>query len=114
MTSTDSAKIVLIAGASRGIGAATARLAAANGYDVAVNYVRDAAAAAAVVADIEKAGRRAVAVQADTGQEGDVERLFATVDAKLGRLTHLVYNTGITGPVSRIEHLAGDVAREIL
>jgi NAD(P)-dependent dehydrogenase (short-subunit alcohol dehydrogenase family) len=114
MTSGNAAKIVLITGASRGIGAATARLAAANGYDVAVNYVRDQTAAAAVVADIEQAGRRAVAIQADTGQEGDVARLFAAVDAKLGRLTHLVYNTGITGPVSRVEHLAGDVAREIL
>src|SRR5258708_2389502 len=111
---TPAAKIVLITGASRGIGAATARLAAANGYDVAVNYVRDKTAATAVVADIEKAGRRAVAIPADCGREGDVERLFAAVDAKLGRLTPLVCNTGITGPVSRIEPLAGDAARDIL
>src|SRR5262245_44823114 len=84
------ARIVLITGASRGIGAATARLAAAAGYDVAVNYLRDKAAAEAVVADVERAGRRAVAVQADVALEGDVERLFATIDARLGRLTHLV------------------------
>ena len=114
MTSATSSKIVLITGASRGIGAATARLAAAAGYDVAVNYLRDKAAAEAVVADIESAGRRAVAVQADVAKEGDVERMFATVDASLGRLTHLVCNTGITGPLSRIEALPADAAREVL
>jgi NAD(P)-dependent dehydrogenase (short-subunit alcohol dehydrogenase family) len=108
------AKIVLVTGASRGIGAATARLAAASGFDVAVNYVRDPSAAAAVVADIEKAGRRAVAIQADMARDNDIERLFATVDAKLGRLTHLVCNTGITGPMSRIEGLASEAAREVL
>ena len=107
-------KIVLVTGASRGIGAATARLAAADGYGVAVNYVRDESAAAAVVVDIEKAGGRAVAIQADVSQEQDVERLFATIDRTLGRLTHLVFNSGVTGPVSRIDALAADAAREIL
>ena len=107
-------KIVLITGSSRGIGAATARLAAAQGYDVAVNYTRDKDRAAAVVADIEKAGRRAVAIQADVSREHDVERLFSSIDRELGRLTHLVCNTGITGPLSRIEALAADAAREIL
>src|SRR5258708_30754962 len=106
------AKIVLVAGASRGIGAATVRLAAAAGYDVAVNYLRDKAAADAVVADVEKAGRRAVAVQADVALEGDVERLFATVDAKLGRLTHLVCNTRVTGPLSRIDALPAQASPE--
>jgi NAD(P)-dependent dehydrogenase (short-subunit alcohol dehydrogenase family) len=107
-------KIVLVTGASRGIGAATARLAAAQGYDVAVNYARDKESAAAVVADVEKAGRRAAAIQADVSREEDVARLFETIDAKLGRLTDLVYNAGITGPVSRIENLSTDAAREIL
>jgi NAD(P)-dependent dehydrogenase (short-subunit alcohol dehydrogenase family) len=107
-------KIVLVTGSSRGIGAATARLAAAQGYDVAVNYTRDKDGAAAVVADIEKAGRRAVAIGADVSREDDVARMFATIDDKLGRLTDLVYNAGITGPVSRIESLATDAAREIL
>jgi len=111
---TSATKIVLITGASRGIGAATARLAAAAGYDVAVNYLRDKAAADAVVAHVESAGRRAVAVQADVALEADVERLFATVDARLGRLTHLVCNTGITGPLSRIDALPAKAAREVL
>jgi NAD(P)-dependent dehydrogenase (short-subunit alcohol dehydrogenase family) len=111
---TDAAPILLITGASRGIGAATARLAAKRGFDVAVNYLKDRASADAVVADVTAAGRRAVAVQADMGQEADIARMFATVDDKLGRITHLVYNTGITGPASRIEALSSTDAREIL
>jgi NAD(P)-dependent dehydrogenase (short-subunit alcohol dehydrogenase family) len=111
---TTAAKIVLITGASRGIGAATARLAAAQGFDVAVNYVRDKAAAAAVVADVEAAGRRAVALAADMGEERDIARMFAAADAELGRLTHLVCNTGITGPIARVEELSSKAAREVL
>jgi NAD(P)-dependent dehydrogenase (short-subunit alcohol dehydrogenase family) len=105
---------MLVTGASRGIGAATARLAAAEGCDVAVNYRRDKAAADAVAADVERAGRRAVAVAADVAVEDDVERLFATVDARLGRLTHLVCNAGITGPLSRVDALPAKAAREVL
>ena len=108
------APIVLITGAGRGIGAATARLAAKRGYDVAVNYLKDRASADAVVADIKAAGRRAIAVQADMALEADIARMFATVDKELGRITHLVYNTGITGPMSRIEGLAAKDAQEIL
>src|SRR5262249_39255641 len=109
-----SAPILLITGAGRGIGAATARLAARRGFDVAVNYLKDKTSADTVVADVVAAGRRAVAVQADMGQEADIARMFATVDKELGRLTHLVYNTGITGPSSRIEGLAAKDAQEIV
>jgi NAD(P)-dependent dehydrogenase (short-subunit alcohol dehydrogenase family) len=108
------APIVLITGAGRGIGAATARLAAERGFDVAVNYLQDHKSADAVVADVEAAGRHAIAVQADMGKAADIDRMFATVDKELGRLTHLVYNTGITGPMSRIETLATKDALEIL
>ncbi len=109
-----SSPVLLITGASRGIGAAVARLAATRGYDVAVNYLQDRKSADAVVADIQATGRRAVAVQADMGREDDIARMFAAVDQNLGRLTHLVYNTGIIGPASRIEALATKDAREIL
>ena len=111
---TSAPKILLVTGASRGIGAATARLAAAQGFDVAVNYAHDKAAADAVAADVEAAGRKAVAVQADVATEDDVERMFAAVDKSLGRLTHLVCNSGITGPLSRLEALPAKTAREVI
>ena len=101
-------KVLLITGAGRGIGAATARLAAARGYDVAVNYLRDEKAAGDVVGAVKAAGQRAVAIQGDMGVEQDVTRTFATIDQELGRLTHLVYNAGSTGGNSRLE--AADTA----
>ena len=101
-------KILLITGAGRGIGAATARLAAARGYDVAVNYLRDEKAANDVVSAVKAAGQRAVAIQGDVAIEANVARTFATIDKELGRLTHLVYNAGSTGGNSRLE--AADTA----
>jgi NAD(P)-dependent dehydrogenase (short-subunit alcohol dehydrogenase family) len=107
-------KVLLVTGASRGIGAATAMLAAARGYDVAVNYLRDAKAADAVVAAAKAAGRRAVAIQGDMAREADIERMFATVDKELGRLTHLVYNAGTTGGNSRVEAVDAKTIRDTL
>lgn len=95
--------ILLITGASGGIGAATARLAAARGWDVAVHYHGNAAAAEAVAADVRAAGRRALTVQADLAEAATIPALFAAVDAGLGPLSGLVNNAGITGPMGRVE-----------
>ena len=88
-------KVMIVTGAARGIGAAVARLAGAKGYDVAINYTRSKEKAEQVVKDIEKSGRRAVAVQADIGVEDDVVRMFEVVDKALGPLFALVNNAGI-------------------
>lgn len=89
-------KILLITGGSRGIGAATAQLAARQGYDVAINYVGNERAANVVVADIEKSNARGIAIQGDMANEADIRKMFEAVD-KFGKLTHLVNNAGITG-----------------
>ena len=102
-------KVLIVTGASRGIGAATARLAAARGYDVCVNYVRNRAAADALVEDIVALGRRAIAVGADVASEADVVRLFETVDRSLGRVAALVNNAAILERQSRVEQM--DAAR---
>jgi len=101
--------ILVVTGGGRGIGAATARLAAARGFDVCVNYKMNRSAADSVAADIRGLGRRAIAVQADVAVEGDVVRLFAEVDAQLGRLTALVNNAGVLERQSRVEQ--ADAAR---
>jgi len=93
--------VMIITGGSRGIGAATARLAAREGYDVCVNYVRDAVSADAVVTAVKTTGRRALAVQGDVAREADVERLFHTVDEHLGRVTVLVNNAATIGETRR-------------
>jgi NAD(P)-dependent dehydrogenase (short-subunit alcohol dehydrogenase family) len=102
-------RIVVITGGSRGIGAATARLAAERGYHVCVNYRANRAAAETVVADIERAGGRAIAVAADVSIEADVVRLFEAVDAQLGLVTALVNNAGILERQTRVEAI--DAAR---
>jgi NAD(P)-dependent dehydrogenase (short-subunit alcohol dehydrogenase family) len=106
--------VLLVTGGSRGIGAAIARRAGARGFAVAVNFKRDADAAAAVVAAVEAAGGKAIALQGDMAVEADVERVFAGVDRSLGRLTHLVYSSGTTGKMSRVEDVATQTLREVM
>ena len=92
---------MIVTGASRGIGAATARLAAQGGWDVCINYLRDLAAAQSVAADVRAAGRRALIVQADMADEAAIQRMFRAVDADLGPLAALVNNAAVTGAGKR-------------
>jgi len=107
------APILIVAGGSRGIGAAAAKLAGERGFDVAVNYLRDDKAAEGVVAAIKQSGRRAIAVKGDMGREEDIDRLFATVERDLGAPTHLVYSCGITCSPSHLEAVATKTLREV-
>ncbi|WP_186092069.1 SDR family oxidoreductase [Burkholderia gladioli] len=97
--------LILITGGSRGVGAATARLAAAQGYDVAISFVSDEAAARSVAADVEAAGRRALAVRADSADPVQVAGLFEAIDQAFGRLDVLVNNAAIIARQSRLEDL---------
>lgn len=90
-----SAPVIVITGGSRGIGAATALMAAARGFRVAISYRENASAAGRVLDAIDAAGGEGIAVQADVAGEADVVRLFETVDAQLGRLDALVNNAGV-------------------
>jgi NAD(P)-dependent dehydrogenase (short-subunit alcohol dehydrogenase family) len=98
--------VVLITGASRGIGAATALLAARAGYAVAVNYAANSLAADEVVRQIRQAGGNAMTVQADVADESQVLKMFEQVDAKLGRLTALVNNAGVVDQTSRVDAMS--------
>ena len=102
-------KVILVTGGSRGIGAAVARLAAAQAYAVCISYLSNQAAAEAVVAAITEKGGLALAVQADVALEQDVVRLFECVDRSLGPVTALVNNAGILAPQARVEDM--DAAR---
>ena len=99
-------KVLLITGGSRGIGAATALLAAGQGYLVAVNYAANSLAADEVVRQIRAAGGTAITVQADVAVEADVLAMFKKVDAKLGRLTALVNNAGVVDMASRVDAMS--------
>ncbi|TAG28132.1 MAG: SDR family oxidoreductase [Burkholderiales bacterium] len=99
-------KTLLITGASRGIGAATAILAASQGWQVAVNYASNSLAADGVVREIRAAGGVAIAVQADVSVEADVLKMFDTVDAKLGRLEGLVNNAGVVDIAQRVDEMS--------
>lgn len=106
--------VLIVTGSSRGIGAATARLAAARGWDVAVNFRADAASAAAVVDGITRDGGRAVAIRADVSEEPDILRLFDETERQLGRVRGLVNNAGILERQCRVEDLTGDRLQRIL
>ena len=99
-------KVLLVTGGSRGIGAATALLAARRGFAVAVNYASNAAAADDVVRTIRAEGGRAIAVQADVGDEAQVVAMFAEVDSALGRLTALVNNAGVVDQRARVDEMS--------
>jgi NAD(P)-dependent dehydrogenase (short-subunit alcohol dehydrogenase family) len=98
-------QVVLVTGASRGIGAATAKLCAAKGWAVAVNYTARADAAQDVVSQIEAQGGKAIAVRGDVAKEADVLAMFEAVDRRLGKLTALVNNAGVVDRSQRVEEM---------
>ena len=104
---------IIITGASRGIGAATARLLGAQGYAVAVNFSKNGDAASAVVRDIAGAGGKAVAIRADVSQEAEIMKLFETSDRELGALDGLVNNAAITGGFARVENVSNKALAEV-
>jgi len=106
--------VLLIAGGGRGIGAATARLAAARGYDVAINYVQNAKAAADVADAVQKSGGSAVTLQGDMAKEADIVRVFDATTRALGPVTHFVHSACIGGKNSRLDVASADTIREVL
>jgi NAD(P)-dependent dehydrogenase (short-subunit alcohol dehydrogenase family) len=106
--------VVVVTGAGRGIGAATARLAGARGFPVAVNYIRDERAAHDVVDAIRRAGSRARAIQGDVADEAAVRRLFDEASRELGPVTALVNNAGVTGPPGPLADLAAHDLNRLL
>lgn len=107
-------RVLVVTGASRGIGATTALLGAARGYAVCVNYRQSSEEAAAVVEQIRGAGGRAVAVQADVSHEDDVVRLFREVDDVLGPVAALVNNAGILERQARVEEMTADRVNRVI
>jgi NAD(P)-dependent dehydrogenase (short-subunit alcohol dehydrogenase family) len=105
---------MVVTGGGRGIGAATARLAAGRGYAVCVNYLGNAEAAEAVVQDIEAAGGGALAVRADVASEVEVERLFETVDRELGPVAALVNNAALAGHIDRLDAASSATVRQVI
>src|SRR5215471_15943373 len=103
--SSGGARLVIVTGGSRGIGAAVARLAGVRGYAVAVNYLQNKGAALSVVNEIESLGGSAVLIQGDVAQEADIVRLFEEAEEAFGAVYGLVNNAGITGGFFRIEEI---------
>lgn len=107
-------KVILITGGSRGIGAATAKLAATRGYAVAVNFRTNRVAAQQVVDEIESKGGTAIALPADVAVESEIVRLFESVDERLGTISALVNNAGILETQMRVEQMGGERLNRIL
>lgn len=105
--------LILITGGGRGVGAATARLAAAQGYDVATSFVSNEAAALTVAAEVEAVGRRALPMRADSADPELVARLFAATDRTFGRIDVLMDNAAVLAPQSRLEDLEFERMRRI-
>jgi NAD(P)-dependent dehydrogenase (short-subunit alcohol dehydrogenase family) len=105
---------VVITGASRGIGAAIARLLGASGYSVAVNYANDVNAAREVLTNLTSAGSRAVAIQGDISREADVLRLFEIAERELGPIRALVNNAAITGGFARVQDIDSAALTQML
>lgn len=106
-------KAVIVTGASRGIGAAIARLLGAQGHPVAVNFLQNERAAAKVVGDIASAGGKAFAIRGDVSKESDILQLFQTSDRELGTLGGLVNNAAITGGFSRVENVTASLLEQV-
>ena len=113
MTDESQAPVILITGGSRGVGAATARLAAAQGYDVAISFVANESAALSVASDVEALGRRALPVRADNADPAQVAALFAAIDKAFGRLDVLVNNAAMLARQSRLEDLDFERVRRV-
>jgi len=106
--------VLLIAGGSRGIGAATARLAAERGYDVAINYLSNANAAKQVASAVTKSGGKAITIAGDMAKEDDIKRVFDDAVQALGPITHFVHSAGIGGKNSRLDVATAATIREVL
>ena len=107
-------KVLLVTGGSRGIGAAICRRASKEGYAIALNYVRDEDAAVRVVRECRASGSTCEMFQGDMADENDIERVFSEMDKKLGRLTHVVNNAGITGKSSALDKAAPQTIRAVI
>jgi NAD(P)-dependent dehydrogenase (short-subunit alcohol dehydrogenase family) len=106
--------VLLIAGGSRGIGAATAHLAGERGYDVAINYMQRADAAQSVADAVAKSGGNSFTIQGDMSNEADIVRVFDETTQTLGPITHFVHSAGIGGKNSRLDVATAETIREVL
>jgi NAD(P)-dependent dehydrogenase (short-subunit alcohol dehydrogenase family) len=104
---------IIVTGASGGIGAEVARLASARGVPVAVHFLQNKRAAEALVEQIDSAGGRALALQADIGREQDVVRLFDTAARELGPVAGLVNSAGVVGALTRVENVTAAALEEV-